>query len=461
MDSNPLPEIHIVGGGLAGVEAAYQCLKHGLKVVMHEMRPAKTTPAHKTGDLAELVCSNSFKSDSEQSAPGQLKWEMAKLDSLVVKSALECRVPAGQALAVDRVRFSAAIRSALCQFPSFSLKSEEVTSLPSAQEMIDKNQWWVVATGPLTSGPLVQAIEEASGSDRKLYFYDAIAPIINADSMDLTQGYWANRWDKGETADYFNIPLDKEQYTSLIGEILNAEKMPLHNFENAQYFESCLPIEVMAERGVDTLRFGPLKPVGLVDPRTGKRPWAVIQLRKENESGSMLSMVGFQTKMKWPEQRRVFGQLPCLENVEFYRYGSVHRNTYVEGPEILNPDLSLKKSPRLFLAGQITGVEGYTESSSIGLLVGLSLSRKIAGQEWELPPEHTMLGALGRYICFGGKGHYQPMNSHFGLLPTIQRKRGISKADVKVMKCQRAQDAFLSWSKGRINDHLSEVELKN
>ena len=445
MNSSSRPEIHIIGGGLAGVEAAYQCLRRGLKVTLYEMRPARKTPAHQTGDLAELVCSNSFKSDSLESAPGQLKWEMASLGSLVVEAANSSRVPAGQALAVDRVKFSAAVKERLHSFTGFTLEEKEVTQLPPEEEMARKNQLWLMATGPLTAEPLARALSEMSGLEKSLYFYDAIAPIIDAQSINMDEGYWANRWDKGEGQDYFNIPLDKEQYEDFVQGVIDAEKMPLHDFEKVQYFESCLPIEVMAGRGKDTLRFGPMKPVGLIDKRTNKRPWAVIQLRRENDSASMLSMVGFQTKMKWPEQKRLFSKLPCLKEVEIYRYGSVHRNTYVEAPRILSENFSLKKNNRLFLAGQITGVEGYTESAGIGLLAGICMVDKALGRKNQLPPKTTLLGALGHYVLFGSHGKYQPMNAHFGLLPTIERKKGVSKSDVKIKKTQLAKEAFKAW----------------
>jgi methylenetetrahydrofolate--tRNA-(uracil-5-)-methyltransferase len=364
----------------------------------------------------------------------------------VIRSAYRAQVPAGQALAGDREKFSQEISDGLRRFHDFTIVHEEVMDLPSEEEAAAQNQYWIVASGPLTTEPLAQAVRRhAKEEAESLYFYDAIAPILDSDSINFDEGYWANRWDKGETKDYFNIPLDKETYLSLHQDILDAEKTPLHDFESPKYFESCLPIEVLGDRGVDTLRFGPLKPVGLTDPKTGRFPYAAIQLRKENKDGTMLSMVGFQTKMKWPEQKRVFSKLPCFSNLEFFRYGSVHRNTYLNCPKILNPDLSLKSHGRLFLAGQMTGVEGYTESAAIGLAVGRACSAKVKGHEFPLPGSASVLGALVRYIVYGSQGEFQPMNAHFGLLPTIQRKRGVSKQDVKTMKCQRAQTEIEKW----------------
>lgn len=439
------PEIHVVGGGLAGCETSYQLLKAGFEVTLHEMRPENCSPAHKTEHLAELVCSNSFKSVDENSAPGQLKWEMLELDSLVIKAAIKHRVAAGQALAVDREALSQEVATQLESFRGFRLLRKELKALPSFSEMQSKNQYWTIATGPLTADSLAHNLIESTCSRGALHFYDAIAPIINADSIDQSKGFWANRWDKGKTADYFNIPLDELQYKTLLQDIAAAEKMPLHAFEKTKYFESCLPIEVMAERGPETLRFGPLKPVGLCPPGSTKWPYAVVQLRKENEQSSMLSMVGFQTKMKWPDQQRVFRKFPGLESAEFFRLGSVHRNTYFEGPRILNPDLSLKSNNRVQIAGQLTGVEGYSESTAIGLLAGLALAARLGGKLWTMPPATTMLGSLLNYVTVGPLGAYQPMNANFGLLPSIQRRKGVGKSEVKKLKCQAARESFSLW----------------
>ncbi len=438
--------VHIVGGGLAGVEAAFQCTKRGIAVTLHEMRPDRNTAAHATGNLAELVCSNSFKSTSDGTAPGLLKKEMLLLDSVIVRSAFQASVPAGQALAVDREQFSKIIENTLSAFPHFELKRGEVCDLPTEAEAIARSEYWIVASGPLSSPSIAGALQRYLGKDDRLFFYDAIAPIIDADTIDFSQGFWANRWgDQEEEGDYFNLPLDKAQYEQFIAAIKVAEKMELHEFEEVRYFESCLPIEVMVERGDETLRFGPLKPTGFKDPRTGRRPWAVVQLRRENASGSMLSMVGFQTKMKWPEQKRVFAMLPGLGHAEFFRMGSVHRNTYLECPKLLADDLSVKGHSRLFLAGQITGVEGYTESSAIGLVVGRQVADLILKRPLLKIPEGTMLGALVGYIQHGLKSHYQPMNANWGLLPPLPKVKGVTKSDRKVAKSQLAIESLTHW----------------
>jgi methylenetetrahydrofolate--tRNA-(uracil-5-)-methyltransferase len=438
-------DLVIIGGGLAGCEAAWQGLKRGMKVLMYEMRPQKTTAAHQTGDLAELVCSNSLKSMSEGSAPAQLKADMASFDSLILRAAHQAKVPAGQALAVDRKEFSGFIQEALFSHDNFRLCHEEVTSLPSFDELEASNRCVIVATGPLTSDGLCRDLEGLSGGAGRLFFYDAIAPILVSDSIDESKCFRADRYGKGEGDDYLNIPLTKFEYEQFIDDILQAEKSPLHAFEQTSYFEACLPVEVMIERGRETLRFGPMKPVGLTDPKTGKWPYAVIQLRLENTQGSMLSMVGFQTKMKWPEQKRVFSSLPALRDVEFYRYGSVHRNTYVEGPKVLNPDLSFKVNPRIFLAGQITGVEGYVESASMGLLAGHTAASKVKGVGFPLPPSTSMLGALLHYVTHGCHGKYAPMNANLGLLPQVIRGKGVSKADKKIKQCQLANRDFQDY----------------
>ena len=441
-------KIHIVGGGLAGTEAAWQVLRAGHAVTLHEMRPSISTPAHKTGDLAELVCSNSLKSLSPDSAPGRLKAEMTALDSLVLRAAKFAQVPAGQALAVDRVKFSTFIEQELKAHPGFTRIDEEVTKLPSAEEMISSDEWWIVATGPLTSAALASQLTALSPDQRRLYFYDAIAPVIAADSIDMDHAFRASRYDRdseGSEGDYLNLPLNKEQYENFIEAVTNAEYMPLHEFEETRYFESCLPIEVMVERGRETLRFGPMKPMGLINPKTGHRPWANVQLRLENVEGTMYSMVGFQTKMKWPEQKRVFSMIPALKDAEFLRFGSVHRNTYLKSPELLAQDLSCKASPRLFIAGQITGVEGYTESAAIGLLAGRSLVAKMTGTTFAMPPKDTMIGALVHYVTYGGLGDFQPMNANLGLLPHLDRQRGESKANKKARQCQAATERFESY----------------
>ncbi|MCX6117979.1 MAG: methylenetetrahydrofolate--tRNA-(uracil(54)-C(5))-methyltransferase (FADH(2)-oxidizing) TrmFO [Proteobacteria bacterium] len=442
------PKVHVVGAGLAGSEAVWQLVRRGIAVILHEMRPNKLTPAHQTGSMAELVCSNSLKSMSEDSAPGQLKREMTALDSLVIKSAYAAKVPAGQALAVNREEFSTAIEQALLNSGLVTRQFEEVTTLPSIEEMIARDEYWLLATGPLTTEPLAAEILNLSGGQKRLHFYDAIAPVIDAESIDMSKGaFIADRWqDEGATGgDYLNIPLNKDQYLQFIDAVLAAEKMPLHDFEETKYFESCLPIEVMAERGKDTLRFGPMKPAGLTNPQTGRWPYAAVQLRLENKEATMYSIVGFQTKMKWPEQRRVFAMLPGLENAEYHRFGSVHRNTYIKSPEALSADLSFKSNDRVFLAGQVTGVEGYTESAAIGLLAGRALGAKVLGEAFKTPPKETMLGALHRYVTEGTLGDYQPMNANLGLLPPIPKQKGLGKSERKALQTLTAWKTFEAW----------------
>lgn len=421
------------------------------------MRPARLTAAHKTSRLAELVCSNSLKSTDPGSAPGQLKREMAAFGSLIIRAADTAKVPAGQALAVDRERFSAEVEAALESHPGFFRKEEEVTVLPTPEEMAARNEYWIVATGPLTSQGLAESLEALTAGKQRLYFYDAIAPVIAADSIDMAKCFRQSRYNKtGDggvepeaDGDYLNLPLNKDQYDAFISAVATAEYMPLHGFEETKYFEACLPIEVMVERGPQTLRFGPMKPVGLTDPATGHRPWANLQLRQENVEGTMWSMVGFQTKMKWPEQKRVFALIPALADAEFLRFGSVHRNTYMKSPEVLAPDLSFKANPRLFLAGQVTGVEGYTESAAIGLLAARSVVAKALGGAFTMPPRTTVLGALVNYVTFGGLGEFQPMNANLGLLPPLDRMRGESKPDKKKRQCAAAEAAFADYFMAR------------
>lgn len=437
---------HIIGGGLAGCEAAWQLAKRGVQVCLYEMRPLKMTPAHQTGNLAELVCSNSLKSMSEDSAPGELKREMMALDSLVIKSAYEARVPAGQALAVDRERFSKAISDALLNTGRVERLHCEITDIPTFEDLDSNNDIWIIATGPLTSDALAAKVKALAGGAERLHFYDAIAPVIDAESINMDSAFFADRWQKGEDGgDYLNLPLNEEEYHRFIDAVATSEKMPLHDFEEVKYFESCLPIEVMVERGRDTLRFGPMKPVGLTDPRTGRWPYANLQLRKENIDATMFSLVGFQTKMKWPEQRRVFALIPGLEEAEFLRFGSVHRNTYIKSPDALNSDLSFKSNRRVFLAGQITGVEGYTESAAIGLIAGRNAFARLNGTQHSNPPADSMLGALVNYITVGPLGDYAPMNANFGLLPVIAKVRGQGKKDRQAEKVGKAWSSFQAW----------------
>ena len=439
-------KVHVVGGGLAGSEAAWQVARQGIPVTLHEMRPLKMTPAHQTGDLAELVCSNSLKSMAEDSAPGLLKREMLALDSLIISAGLKARVPAGQALAVNREIFSAAIAEALDQTGLVTRVAGEVSEIPSEESLREQEEIWIIATGPLTADRLASQILETAGGAKRLHFYDAIAPVIDAESIDMSKGFIADRWQKGEDGgDYLNLPMNESEYNAFIDAVTIAEKMPLHEFEEVKYFESCLPIEVMIERGRETLRFGPMKPVGLTDPRTGRWPHANIQLRKENLDATMYSIVGFQTKMKWPEQRRVFSMIPGLETAEYLRFGSVHRNTYIKSPDALATDFSFKSNRRVFLAGQITGVEGYTESAAIGLIVGRNVASHLKSQNFKNPPSDTMLGALVNYVTVGPLGDYSPMNANFGLLPTIPKVRGQGKKDRQTEKVSKAWRSSETW----------------
>ena len=415
-------DVKIIGAGLAGSECAFQLAQRGHSVELFEMRPVRMTAAHQTSNLAELVCSNSFRSASPTNAVGLLKREMSILGSLVIRCAEEARVPAGDAFAVDRERFSAAVTQTIETQPNIRIRRQEVASL-------DHDGILVVATGPLTSHPLFEAINEFLGRDG-LYFYDAIAPILAADSLDLSRLYWKSRYDKGSGRDYLNAPMNREQYEGFVTALLNAELYPLHDFEQAVHFEGCLPIEEMAARGVDTLRFGPMKPVGLEHPATGERPYAVVQLRKEDLSDEYFNIVGFQTKMKVPEQKRVIQMIPGLEECAFARFGSMHRNTFINGPRHLLPTFQTKRDPRIFFAGQITGVEGYVESAAVGLLVARYIDDPTP------LPYHTALGALGRHVAESSPDRYQPSNVTWALIEDAvgnvkkseKRERQVAKA---------------------------------
>jgi methylenetetrahydrofolate--tRNA-(uracil-5-)-methyltransferase len=406
--------VAIIGGGLAGVEAANRLAKEGFKVDLYEMRPKKMTPAHKTGNLAELVCSNSLGGKEITTGSGLLKAEMEKLGSLVLEAAKEAEVPAGGALAVDRNIFSQYITEKIKNNPNINVIREEVKVLP-----LDDYDVVIVASGPLTSEALTEDIRKKLGGDY-LYFYDAIAPIVDAETVDFSKGWWGSRYNKGGN-DYFNCPLTKEEYENFVEELLKAEKVIPKDFEEACYFEGCMPIEVMAERGKDTLRYGPMKPVGLVDPKTGKEPYAVVQLRKENKEGTLLSLVGFQTKLTYPEQKRVFRLIPCLRNAKFVRLGSIHRNTFLQSNKLLKPTLQSRKFPNLLFAGQITGVEGYVASAATGILAGINTASILKGEQPLEFPKETMLGALVNYITTK-EGELQPMNPVFGLLPPLPKK---------------------------------------
>ncbi len=413
------PCVTVVGGGLAGCEAAWQLARRGVEVDLHEMRPLRGTEAHRTDRLAELVCSNSFRSAEQTTAIGLLKEEMRRLGSLVMRMADRHRVPAGGSLAVDREGFAAEITAAIEGEPRIRLHRGEVVELPAGPT--------ILASGPLTSAALAEALRGLLGRGY-LYFYDSIAPIVTAESIDMSKAFRASRYGKGGD-DYLNCPLDREQYERLVEDILAAEKVPSRDFERCVHFEGCLPIEEMARRGRDTLAFGPLKPVGLTDPRTGRRPHAVVQLRQDDRDATLFNLVGFQTKMTHPEQRRVLRTIPGLEQAEFARLGSLHRNTFVESPEVLLPTLQTRRRPDLLLAGQLIGVEGYLESTSAGWLAGVNAARLVLGQGALVPPATTALGSLVAYVTQPGRRDFQPVNANYGLFPplTSGRLRGVEK----------------------------------
>ena len=406
-------KIRILGAGLAGCEAAVQLARLGHAVELIEMRPAKTTPAHQTSNLAELVCSNSFRSSAITNAVGLLKQEMARLGSIVVECGASARVPAGDAFAVDRDRFSELVTKAVSSEQNITLRREEATSIDRGDA-----DFLVVATGPLTSQPLFDAINEFLGRDG-LYFYDAIAPIVSADSLDMSKLYWKSRYGKGSGTDYLNAAMTRDQYEAFIAALLAAELYPLHDFEKAVHFEGCLPVEEIASRGLDTLRFGPMKPVGLEHPVTGERSWAVIQLRKEDLSDEYFNLVGFQTKMKAGEQKRVIQMIPGLENCTIARFGSMHRNTFINGPRHLRSTFQTKKDDRIFFAGQVTGVEGYVESAAVGLLVARYIDEIARNGAARPLPYYTALGALGRHVSESSPDRYQPSNVTWALIEDV------------------------------------------
>ena len=423
----------VVGGGLAGSEAAWALAERGIDVTLHEMRPVVPTPAHQTDRLAELVCSNTFKSVELGNAHGLLKAELRVLDSLLLPCADEARVPGGSALAVDRDAFSRLVHERLHGHPRISVVRGEVTTLPEAG---------VVATGPLTSDRLAAAIGERLGA-AALAFYDAIAPIVAADSIDHDRVYALSRYGKGDGDDYLNCPMTREEYEGFIDALVAADQFHGHEFDAVPYFEGCLPVEEMAKRGRETLRFGPMKPVGLPDPRTGREPYAVVQLRREDRGGQMWNLVGFQTRLRIPEQKRVFAMIPGLAGVEYLRYGSIHRNAYLNSPAALGPALTAPGNGRLFFAGQLTGVEGYTESLGTGLLAGINLARVLGGREPAVPPPVTMLGGLYRYLRDADPRHFQPMNANFGLLDPLPGK--VKKDRKKELLAERALGEMRAW----------------
>lgn len=429
-------KITIIGAGLAGCEAAWQAAERGVPVILCEMKPDKFSPAHHLPGFAELVCSNSLRGDSLENAVGLLKEEMRLLGALFMEGAEATRVPAGGALAVDRSLFSAYITERIASHPRIEIVRGEATDIP-------KEGIVVIASGPLTSDPLAAAIGRLTGE--YLYFYDAIAPIVAADSIDMTRAFRASRYGKGEGDDYINCPLDEAGYKAFVQELLAAEKVTAREFEKMVHFEGCMPVEEIAERGEDTLRFGPMKPVGLVDPRTGLEPYAVVQLRMENREGSMYNLVGFQTKLKYPDQRRIFRMLPGLENAEFVRLGSMHRNTFINSPRLLDQFLRLKTEPRILFAGQITGVEGYVESAAAGFLAGLNAARIARGMDPVAPPPATAMGALVGHVTNTEARHFQPMNVNYGLFPPLEGK--VKKKEKRARLAERALEDLKSWMK--------------
>lgn len=439
--------ITIIGAGLAGSEAAWQLARRGIAVRLCEMRPTVSTPAHHTDRCAELVCSNSFRADALENAVGLLHEEMRRMGSLIMRSADTARLPAGGALAVDRELFSQTVTEAIEHEPLIEIVRGEVSEIPTEGPVL-------IATGPLTSDTLYARIRELTGEEG-LSFFDAIAPVVDAESIDMGTAYWKSRYDKnvaeGSEGDYLNCPMNEAQYEAFINALLAAEKTEFKGFEDIPFFEGCMPIEVMAERGRETPRFGPMKPVGLEHSQTGERFHAVVQLRQDNRAKSLLNMVGFQTKMKYGEQKRVFRMIPGMENAEFFRLGSLHRNTFIKSPMLLDRCLSLEKEPRILFAGQITGVEGYVESSAMGLMAGLFLADMVAGRTPEAPPENTAHGALLAHISGTRIEDFQPMNINFGLLPTAPKKDGkrrLSKQERRLMVSEKALAALQQWFDG-------------
>ncbi|MEJ5172529.1 MAG: FADH(2)-oxidizing methylenetetrahydrofolate--tRNA-(uracil(54)-C(5))-methyltransferase TrmFO [Hydrogenothermaceae bacterium] len=436
-----MSEVVIIGGGLAGTEAAYKIANAGFKVKLYEMRPKRSTPAHRTPYLAEIVCSNSFGSESPTSASGLLKQEMDVLDSIILKVAKEFKVPAGQAFAVDREKFSKKITEIIENHPNIEVVREEISEIP-------RDSLVVIASGPLTSEKLSLEIQKLTGSEY-LYFYDAISPVVDASTVDYSKGFWADRYGKG-SADYFNCVLTQEEYEIFYEELLKGEQVPLKDFERAVYFEGCLPIEEIARRGKQTLLFGPMKPVGLIDPKTGKQPFAVVQLRKENIEGTLLSLVGFQTKLKYPDQKKVFRLIPALKDAEFVKLGSIHRNTFIQSQKLLYPTLQLKSKPNILFAGQITGVEGYMASASTGIIAGINVVRILRGEEPLAPPRESIIGSLINYITTA-KNELQPMGPNFAILPDTEN-RIKDKEKRKAVKVDIALESIKAF-KEKINLH--------
>lgn len=433
--------ISVIGAGLAGCEAAWQIANRGIQVMLYEMKPNKKSPAHHSDTFAELVCSNSLKAARTASAAGMLKQEMRMLNSLLLKCADACSVSAGGALAVNRDDFSNMVTHYINQHPNITVVNEEITEL--SQDKIA-----VIATGPLTADLLAENIKEKLGG--ALSFFDAAAPIVTAESIDFNSAFFASRYGKGSGDDYINCPMNKEEYESFHAELVAAQRAPLKDFDvqNPKVYEGCMPIEVMAQRGADTIRFGPMKPVGLTDPKTGHRPWAVLQLRKENNQGTLYNLVGFQTNLKFPEQKRVFSMIPALKNAEFVRYGVMHRNTFINSPQLLDADYSLRKNHSLFFAGQLTGVEGYMESGSSGLLAGINAARLFMGKKTIVLPNVTMMGALAGYISNPSVTCFQPMGANIGILPQLSEN-----IRDKRLKAEKHSQRSFSTLEGFINEN--------
>ena len=410
-----MSKVAVIGGGFAGVECASQIAKRGIDVDLFEMKPTKYSPAHKSADLCELVCSNSFKAIRVESASGLLKAEMKILGSVCVECAEKSSVPAGGALAVDRDIFASLVTKRIESDERINVIRKEITEIPEGYDAV------VIAAGPLVSDALAESIKKLTGS-AFLSFFDAAAPVVEADSIDMDKAFLQSRYDRGGEDDYINCPMNKEEYEAFYEELINAEIAELHEFDKKHVYEGCMPVEIMAKRGPDTIRFGPLKPVGLRDPKTGHRPWAVLQLRKENKEGTMYNLVGFQTNLKFPEQKRVFSMIPALHDAEFVRYGVMHRNTFLDSPRLLNGDFSMKEHPNIFFAGQITGVEGYMESAAAGIMAGINVARRLLGKETIILPAENMIGALSRYISDGYVSNFQPMGASFGLLPQLPER---------------------------------------
>lgn len=439
--------VHIIGGGLAGCEAAWQAAESGVDVTVYEMRPVRPTAVHQTDQLAELVCSNSFRGDKLDNAVGLLKEEMRRLGSLIMRVADEVRVPAGAALAVDRQKFAEGVTAALQAHPRIQVERREVSRLPDPSEMSPL----IVATGPLTSDALSADIAAFVGREH-LAFFDAISPIVLAESIDMTRVFRASRWNRSLGAtpegpsegDYLNCPFTKDEYLAFHAAVVSAEKATVHDFDNTKFFEGCLPIEVMAHRGVDTLRYGPMKPAGLDDPRTGRWPYAVVQLRQDTLAGDHYSLVGFQTQLKWGEQQRVFRMIPGLEQAEFVRLGMIHRNTYINGPTVLLPTWQTRTRADLFFAGQVSGVEGYVESSASGLIAGRNAARLAQGLEPQAPPRTTAIGALAHYVANADPAHYNPTNITFGIMPALDAPPR-SKHERQMATSARALADLAAW----------------